>query len=87
MRKAKLSKRAKTVLECLECQIEVCAGYEKGREHLRLPFKTVASSVLSLMAGLLALDPTLHDELAEASLVAPRKTILALQETAKRKRK
>jgi hypothetical protein len=77
-----LPKRAKELLECLECQIEVCAGYED--ETRKLPFKTVARGILSVLAGSLALDDTLHAQFAKAGYIASKAQIRAVEERCKR---
>jgi len=69
-----LPKRARELLEVLECQIECTAGY---RDTTKLPSKTVARGVLSVLAGSLSLEPALHAQFAKAGYIASRTQIQA----------
>ena len=62
----KLSKRALEILESIECQLDVCST---------LPSKTNARAILCLLAGSLALDPSLHTSFAKAGFVASRPVV------------
>jgi hypothetical protein len=72
--KKKLPKRAKNLLECIECHIQTCAEYKDG---IRLPANTVAFGVISILAGSLNLHPDVHKEFSKSGWTASRAQIKA----------